>query len=107
LTGKIGAGFIGSQPQIGDIIVYRDDTGKITHSGIFCGINHGNIYIVSKWGKGGLHKHKVSAVPSDAGSTYEIYHTDRPDNRLLKPDAQEGSMRWDSGFLSGTLSTEV
>ena len=68
-----------TKPQVGDIAVYRDSNGDITHTGIVREVDeNGNVVDVeSKWGAYGRYDHKPGDVPPEYG-TPEYHHTDRP-----------------------------
>lgn len=59
--------------QVGDIVVYRDADGNITHSGTVTAVDgNGNVTEVeSKWGSGGKYKHAVDETPY--GTNIEYY----------------------------------
>ena len=58
----------------GDIIIYRDKAGKVTHSGIVEEVGaDGNVAKVSsKWGASGEYVHDVKDVPSSYGTKTEV-----------------------------------
>jgi hypothetical protein len=63
-------------PQAGDLVVYRDDEGRIVHCGLVRAAGaDGLILVESKWGEGGRYIH--AAADSGYGSRWTYYHTDR------------------------------
>lgn len=58
---------ITSDPQVGDIAVYRDDDNKIEHTGIVCRVLYvGNapvVWVWSMWGGLGEFEHKSHQTP--------------------------------------------
>lgn len=71
-----------SNAEVGDVVVYFNDTGKVTHSAIIYSISMSSIFVPiitceSKMGACGVYRHSVSNVPDDymnAGSAdYKIY----------------------------------
>jgi hypothetical protein len=52
-----------TQPQLGDIVVYRDHIGQVMHSGVVTKVGEGGVMLVeSKWGTSGrfLHEPAIS-----------------------------------------------
>jgi cell wall-associated NlpC family hydrolase len=59
---------IATDLQPGDIIIYRDKAGRVTHSATFKGYDARHVAIVhSKWGTAGDYDHEMSAVPAIYG----------------------------------------
>jgi surface antigen len=69
---------ITNTPQVGDLVVYKDSNGNITHTGIVKEVDKdGKVTKVeSKWGRLGRYEHAPNDVPSTYGSP-EYYHTNR------------------------------
>lgn len=68
-------------PQPGDVIVYRDDAGKILHSGrVRSAHENGQIWIESKWGAGGRYIH----LPENQcySASYRYYRSSRPTHEV-------------------------
>lgn len=61
-----------------DIIVYKDSSGNITHSGLTDGYSNGKLMVVSKWGEGWLCRHEYDDVPAIYGTSYAYYTYIRP-----------------------------
>src|SRR5262249_55569883 len=59
-----------AQPQVGDVITYRDVHGKVTHSGVVRVVEHGVILIESKWGHLGCYLHRPEDQPYGDRFTY-------------------------------------
>ena len=68
-----------TKPKVGDVAVYKDSNGNITHTGVVREVDeNGNVVDVeSKWGAYGRYDHKPGDVPPEYG-TPEYHHTDRP-----------------------------
>jgi hypothetical protein len=66
-----------SLPQAGDLIVFRDAQGQITHTGQVCGFaRDGQVLIESKWGQLGLYVHTATDhVYHD--SSFKFYRSPR------------------------------
>lgn len=64
-------------PQRGDVIVYRDNAGKILHSGRVRSVHDdGQVWIESKWGASGRYLHL--AEHQCYSESFEFYRTSRP-----------------------------
>jgi len=66
-----------NSPQPSDVIVYRDPTGEIVHSGRVRRVHDdGQVWIESKWGPGGRYLHR----PEDQcySSAFTYYRSTRP-----------------------------
>jgi hypothetical protein len=62
--------------QIGDLVIYRNDAGAISHSGIVLAVLQDGVPIVeSKWCWMGVFLHQVG--DTDYGSNFTYYRTDR------------------------------
>lgn len=57
-------------PKPGTIIIYRAQSGSISHVGLIEGDN----MVISKWSWGPLLRHQIFAVPADYGDTVEFYN---------------------------------
>jgi hypothetical protein len=63
-------------PQIGDLVIYRNDADAISHSGIVRAVLQDGVPIVeSKWCWMGVFLHQVG--DTDYGSNFTYYRTDR------------------------------
>jgi hypothetical protein len=63
-------------PQIGDLVIYRNDAGAISHSGIVRAVLQDGVPIIeSKWCWMGVFLHQVG--DTDYGSNFTYYRTDR------------------------------
>jgi len=72
-----------SQARLGDVVVYRDMAGEVSHTGIVVGKNvydpenrRDTLVVLSKWGHEGEYEHDASNVPLLCGLPSE-YWTDR------------------------------
>jgi len=67
-----------TRPAVGDIVVYRDADGNITHTGLVRAVDsNGNVTVVeSKWGRLGRYRHAPNDVPPSYG-TPSYYRTQR------------------------------
>ena len=75
-----------SQPQPGDLIVYRAYSDEVTHTGIVRLVQDGRVLVESKWGRLGRYLHS----PGDQiySERWAFYHTARPSHLLpIEPDA--------------------
>jgi hypothetical protein len=82
-------GYVPSRsPQLGDVIVYRNSSGGITHTGIVkAGSLSGSPLIESKWGVRGRFVHRPAEQPY--GSHYTFYRSARQGHALaIRPAAQ-------------------
>jgi hypothetical protein len=65
-----------SQPNVNDLIIYRDNEGHVSHTAIVRAIlNDGSILVEGKWGALGVYLHEVK--DSCYGTNFKFYHTDR------------------------------
>ena len=84
-TFENNAELVCSQPQIGDIVIFREsEKGPIMHSGVISRIIDGQIQVTSKRGSRGLYEQKISTFPLNYGLVIEIYHTNREGGRFLE-----------------------
>ena len=75
-----------SQPQPGDLIVYRAYSDDVTHTGIVRLVQDDRVLVESKWGRLGRYLH----APGDQiySERWAFYHTSRPSHLLpIEPDA--------------------
>lgn len=64
------------KPVVGDIIVYRNISGAVLHSGLVRSVfDDGAVLIESKWGIGARYLHQPLDQPY--GDLFRYYHTDR------------------------------
>ena len=65
----------------GDIIIYRDELGRVRHSGLvrFVGTD-GLVLVESKWGSLGIYLHTPKEQPY--GGFFAFYHSSRPSHEL-------------------------
>ncbi len=75
-----------AQPRSGDIVVYRDDEGKVVHSGIVRIAVDGLIMVESKWGMLGRYLHAPTAQPYGRHATF--YHSVRRGHLLHIGDSE-------------------
>ncbi len=65
----------------GDVIIYRDESRNIVHSGLVRGVlNDGTIIIESKWGVEGVFLHNPLDTPYSI--LFDYYRSPRPTNRV-------------------------
>jgi hypothetical protein len=65
-----------SAPQPGDLIIYRNASGEITHTGLVkAGFPWGSLMIDSKWGLGGRFVHRPEVQPY--GNRFSYYRSTR------------------------------
>jgi hypothetical protein len=74
-----------AEVQVGDVVIYRDDSGTLRHAGIVIrkelivsASNDEPLVILSQWGLDGEYTHKMSQVPEIYGKAAEFW-TDRRD----------------------------
>ena len=71
-------------PQVGDIVVYKWNSGSVGHIGVIVRIEievdparlSRTIWVMSKWGYGGEYIHRINDVPEVHGTPTEFW-TDR------------------------------
>lgn len=84
-------------PLPGDVIVYRDESGSILHSGCVRRVHDGQVWIESKWGPGGRYLHRATdqcyspafAYYRSARRTHEAQIVQTPvtnDSRMARSD---------------------
>jgi hypothetical protein len=84
------------RPMIGDLCVYRDDKGEVSHTAIVRGLGaDGLILLESKWGKLGRYIHNANADHAYRGHTPKYYRTKRGTHLLagienVKPEMLSG-----------------
>jgi len=88
-------GYVGvpsGQVQVGDLVVYRDEYGNITHTGIVTAVDeNGNpTEIESKWGSLGRYRHAPGDVPPGYGEP-EYHRSNRPNGHQLEKIELEGA----------------
>ncbi len=80
-----------TQPQAGDVIVYRSQLGKILHTGLVQSVlDDGSPLIESKWAVDQRYIHQVKDQPFS--TIYEYYRTNRPTHHLAifqRPEVQQ------------------
>jgi len=65
-----------SEPKAGDVCVYTDRSGEVTHSGLVRGVlDDATVMVESKWGRLGVYLHAVG--DSCYGTNFTYYRTDR------------------------------
>lgn len=65
-----------TQPQAGDVVIYRIPTNEIAHTGLVQGVlGDGTVIVESKWSVGGRYLHQPDAQPYS--SQYTFYRTPR------------------------------
>jgi hypothetical protein len=65
-----------SQPQAGDVAIYRTQAGEIAHTGLVRLLREdGSIYVESKWGPLGVYLHPLTAQPY--GDNIAFYRSPR------------------------------
>ncbi len=70
-----------SQPQPGDVIVYRDEQGEVVHSGVVRFVSgNGLVLVESKWGPLGRYLHPPDCQPW--GGRFSYYRSPRGGHQL-------------------------
>jgi len=70
-----------SQPQPGDVIVYRDEEGQVVHSGVVRFVSgNGLVLVESKWGPLGRYLHPPECQPW--GGRFSYYRSSRGGHQL-------------------------
>jgi hypothetical protein len=90
-------------PRPGDVAVYRDPDGTISHTGVvWAVVAGGRVLVESKWGAGGRFVHAAAEQPYGYDITY--YRTPRRDHILVGIDAPEAAEQYpaDPGWLGPT-----
>jgi hypothetical protein len=75
-------------PAAGDLCVYRDPQGEVSHTGVVQAVlGDGSVLVESKWGRLGVYLH--AAGDSCYGTNFTFHHTDRSTHRLrgFEPDS--------------------
>ncbi len=68
-------------PSKGDLIVYRNEAGVITHTGLVLEVVHENLVLIeSKWGPLGRYLHPPEYQPY--GVNYTYYHSNREGHQM-------------------------
>lgn len=68
-------------PQSGDLIIYRNESGEILHTGVVRGVlDEGTVMIESKWGVDGRYLHLPTDQPYS--QIYGYYRSSRPGHRI-------------------------
>ena len=78
--------------EVGDLVIYRDDEGNITHSGVVTAVDENGqpTQIESKWGSLGRYLHGPGDVPDSYGDP-EYYRSDRPNGHRLEKIVLDGA----------------
>ena len=66
-------------PQAGDVVIYRDASGHIRHSGLVFRVDHGEPIVESKWGDQGRYLHHAQLT--GYGQQY-YFRSNRGDHKL-------------------------
>jgi hypothetical protein len=66
----------------GDVVVYRDEAGKILHTGLAWAVRGDEVLVESKWGKLGRFLHPAG-VHGYTGAQHTFYRSPRPGHLLL------------------------
>lgn len=68
-------------PQAGDVVIYRDDGGRLCHSGVVVGVSPaGAVLVESKWGWLGRYVHPVQT--QSYATRWHYYRSPRPGHHL-------------------------
>jgi hypothetical protein len=79
-----------ADPESGDLVVYRDTEGWITHTGIVRGIlDDATIIVESKWGVEGTYLHAPEAQPFS--QVFDFYRSPRNGHLLVVRDRDAGA----------------
>jgi hypothetical protein len=71
-----------TSPQEGDVVVFRNQTGEVTHTGLVRGHANGTVQIESKWGQMGRYVH-TAEDHAYRGHARTFYHASRGSHLLL------------------------
>jgi hypothetical protein len=78
-------------PTAGDLCVYRDNAGGVSHTGVVQAVlADGGVLVESKWGRLGVYLH--AAGDSCYGTRFTFHHTDRPTHRLHGFESDPGAV---------------
>jgi len=81
-----------TNPREGDLVVYRDPTSKVIHSGVVRGASDdGRILVESKWGALGRFIHIADDQPYPGSATF--YHSRRGSNLIRGLDTSPSPVR--------------
>ncbi|GAA5079881.1 hypothetical protein [Nocardia iowensis] len=69
----------------GDVVVYRNAAGGISHSGVVADATSDGIYVDAKFSSFAVTRHEIRELAPLYGADVEFYHTDRPGGRFLEP----------------------
>jgi hypothetical protein len=80
------------QPQVGDVVVYRDEEGEVTHTGLVRVASEGLLLVESKWGFLGRYLHTPAEQPY--GQSWAFFRTPRDGHvlHLNDPDSPGDSI---------------
>ncbi len=79
-----------SQPQPGDVVVYRDEQGQVVHSGVVRFVSgNGPVVVESKWGPLGRYLHPPECQPW--GGQFSYYRSSRGGHQLRIVTAADGA----------------
>lgn len=95
--------FIVEKPQVGDVIVYRDQDRRIVHTGLVRAVDQGAVWIESKWGVGRRFVHH----PADQAYSEQFvyYRTERNPQWLELRSRHLVKVRNDPAKIVGRLAT--
>jgi hypothetical protein len=83
------------KPSVGDLVVYRNETGEVTHSAIVRATpEHLPVLVESKWGSLGVFLHPIDESPY--GTDFTVYHSDRPGHVLAGLVSHPGEHKTDA-----------
>jgi hypothetical protein len=81
-----------ANPRAGDVVVYREPSGKVLHSGVVRGTSDdGRILVESKWGALGRFIHIADDQPYPGSATF--YHSRRGGNLIRGLDTSPSPVR--------------
>jgi hypothetical protein len=85
-----------SSARPGDVAIYRDSTGAVTHSAVVSAVSPDGVSVDSKMGALSTARHRIDELLEIYGPQVHIYHTDRPDGRFLMSveNTDINSPRW-------------
>lgn len=79
-------------PKVGDLVIYRDGDGKVTHTALIRATPDGlPVLVESKWGCLGTFLHPVDKSPY--GTAFDFYHSNRAGHLLAGLTSPGGSVK--------------
>src|SRR5207247_1932023 len=79
------------RPAAGDVIVYRDGTGHVVHTGIVRFAQDDLVVVESKWGGRGRYLHQP--LDQAYSTSFQYYHSPRPGNLIQVDNGPPAELR--------------